>query len=197
MRIRDPGWRQLGSGMEKSRIRAPDKHPGSTTLHSSVAFHFVEICDLRIILKIWGFADSQNFFLGHLWYFVSVQMSQTYKYLKGKAVGCGIPAAVVNTLLVSFLMMESDMSFQLAGCVNDHTTCEESTLENVVLKGWPGRRHSYFLRWFSEKSVECISTIKKSAKIDHHMGCGSEMFIPDLFQPRKVLLSLLYFSEPH
>ncbi len=27
MRIRDPGWRQFGSGMEKSRIR--DKHPGS------------------------------------------------------------------------------------------------------------------------------------------------------------------------
>ncbi len=62
-------------------------------------------------------------------------MSQTYKYLKGKAVGCGIPAAVVDTLLVCFLMMESDMSFQLAGCVNGHTTCEESTLENVVLKG--------------------------------------------------------------
>ncbi len=31
MRIRDPGWRQFGSGMEKSRIR--DKHPGSATLH--------------------------------------------------------------------------------------------------------------------------------------------------------------------
>jgi hypothetical protein len=31
MRIRDPGWRQFGSGMEKSRIRAlPD--PGSATL---------------------------------------------------------------------------------------------------------------------------------------------------------------------
>ncbi len=30
MRIRDPGWRQIGSGMEKSRIR--DKHPGSATL---------------------------------------------------------------------------------------------------------------------------------------------------------------------
>jgi hypothetical protein len=30
MRIRDPGWRQFGSGMEKSRIR--DKHPGSATL---------------------------------------------------------------------------------------------------------------------------------------------------------------------
>ncbi len=26
----DPGWRQFGSGMEKSRIR--DKHPGSATL---------------------------------------------------------------------------------------------------------------------------------------------------------------------
>jgi hypothetical protein len=31
MRIRDPGWRQFGSGMEKSQIR--DKHPGSATLH--------------------------------------------------------------------------------------------------------------------------------------------------------------------
>jgi hypothetical protein len=32
MRIRDPGWRQFGSGIriEKSRIR--DKHPGSATL---------------------------------------------------------------------------------------------------------------------------------------------------------------------
>ncbi len=30
MRIRGPGWRQFGSGMEKSRIR--DKHPGSATL---------------------------------------------------------------------------------------------------------------------------------------------------------------------
>jgi hypothetical protein len=30
MRIRDPGWRQFGSGMEKSRIW--DKHPGSATL---------------------------------------------------------------------------------------------------------------------------------------------------------------------
>jgi hypothetical protein len=30
MRIRHPGWRQFGSGMEKSRIR--DKHPGSATL---------------------------------------------------------------------------------------------------------------------------------------------------------------------
>jgi hypothetical protein len=26
----DPGWRQFGSGMEKSRMR--DKHPGSATL---------------------------------------------------------------------------------------------------------------------------------------------------------------------
>jgi hypothetical protein len=30
MRIRDPGWRQFGSEMEKSRIR--DKHTGSATL---------------------------------------------------------------------------------------------------------------------------------------------------------------------
>ena len=30
----DPGWRQFGSGMEKSRIR--DKHPGSTTLHQRI-----------------------------------------------------------------------------------------------------------------------------------------------------------------
>jgi hypothetical protein len=34
MRIRDPGWRQFGSGMEKSWIR--DKHPGSATLASSI-----------------------------------------------------------------------------------------------------------------------------------------------------------------
>ncbi len=45
MRIRDPGWKQFGSGMEKSRIRIRirdrnpgsesgirDKHPGSATL---------------------------------------------------------------------------------------------------------------------------------------------------------------------
>jgi hypothetical protein len=41
MRIQDPGWKQFGSGMEKSRIRDPDlgsgirirdKHPGSATL---------------------------------------------------------------------------------------------------------------------------------------------------------------------
>jgi hypothetical protein len=30
----DPGWKQFGSGMEKSRIR--DKHPGSATLHESL-----------------------------------------------------------------------------------------------------------------------------------------------------------------
>jgi hypothetical protein len=30
MRIRDPGCKKLGSGMEKIRIR--DKHPGSATL---------------------------------------------------------------------------------------------------------------------------------------------------------------------
>jgi hypothetical protein len=29
----DPGWRQFGSGMEKSRIR--DKHPGSATLRKT------------------------------------------------------------------------------------------------------------------------------------------------------------------
>jgi hypothetical protein len=34
MRIRDPGWRQFGSWMEKSRIR--DKHPGSATLLAAV-----------------------------------------------------------------------------------------------------------------------------------------------------------------
>jgi hypothetical protein len=30
MRIRDPGWKKFGSGMEKIRIRY--KHPGSATL---------------------------------------------------------------------------------------------------------------------------------------------------------------------
>ncbi len=35
MRIRDPGWRQFGSGMEKSRIRDRDKHPGSATLEKT------------------------------------------------------------------------------------------------------------------------------------------------------------------
>jgi hypothetical protein len=34
MRIRDPGWRQFESGMEKSQIR--DKHPGSATLAVSL-----------------------------------------------------------------------------------------------------------------------------------------------------------------
>ncbi len=34
MGIRDPEWRQFGSGMEKSWIR--DKHPGSATLPSKV-----------------------------------------------------------------------------------------------------------------------------------------------------------------
>jgi hypothetical protein len=28
----DPGWRQFGSGMEKSRIRDPGYNPGSATL---------------------------------------------------------------------------------------------------------------------------------------------------------------------
>ncbi len=36
MRIRDPGWRLFGSGMEKSRIR--DKHPGSATLVMTYGF---------------------------------------------------------------------------------------------------------------------------------------------------------------
>jgi hypothetical protein len=34
MRIRNPGWRKFGSGMEKSRIR--DKHPGFAILVKSV-----------------------------------------------------------------------------------------------------------------------------------------------------------------
>jgi hypothetical protein len=38
MRIRDPGWKQLGSGMEKSRIR--DKHPGFATLFKTYIFPF-------------------------------------------------------------------------------------------------------------------------------------------------------------
>jgi hypothetical protein len=47
MRIRDPGWKQFGYGMEKSRIRDPDpesgsgirirdKHPGSATLPTNL-----------------------------------------------------------------------------------------------------------------------------------------------------------------
>ncbi len=32
MRIRDPGWKKFGLGMEKSRIRDRKKHPGSATL---------------------------------------------------------------------------------------------------------------------------------------------------------------------
>jgi hypothetical protein len=41
MRIRDPGWRQLGSGIEKSRIR--DKHPGSATLLVPVGSDFLGV----------------------------------------------------------------------------------------------------------------------------------------------------------
>jgi hypothetical protein len=47
MRIRDPGWRQFGSGMEKSRIR--DKHPGSATLQSMVQKDCVEDPDTQAI----------------------------------------------------------------------------------------------------------------------------------------------------
>ncbi len=47
MRIRDPGWKHFGSGMEKSQIRDPDpesgsgirirdKHPGSATLPTNL-----------------------------------------------------------------------------------------------------------------------------------------------------------------
>jgi hypothetical protein len=32
MPIRDPGWKKFGSGMEKTRSRIRDKHPGSATL---------------------------------------------------------------------------------------------------------------------------------------------------------------------
>jgi hypothetical protein len=32
VRIRDPGWKKVGSGMEKSWIR--DKHPGIATLRT-------------------------------------------------------------------------------------------------------------------------------------------------------------------
>jgi hypothetical protein len=32
MRIRDPGWKTYGSGMEKSRIRDREKYAGSATL---------------------------------------------------------------------------------------------------------------------------------------------------------------------
>jgi hypothetical protein len=28
----DPGWKKIGTGMEKSRIRDREKHPGSATL---------------------------------------------------------------------------------------------------------------------------------------------------------------------
>jgi hypothetical protein len=44
MRIRDPGWRQLGSGMEKSPIR--DKHPGSAALtYGNTFFNSIEYVD--------------------------------------------------------------------------------------------------------------------------------------------------------
>jgi hypothetical protein len=39
MRIRDLGWRQFVSGMEKSRIR--NKHPGSATLLNRIIFHAI------------------------------------------------------------------------------------------------------------------------------------------------------------
>jgi hypothetical protein len=35
MRIRDPGWRQFGSGMKKVGSGIRDKHPGSATLQES------------------------------------------------------------------------------------------------------------------------------------------------------------------
>jgi hypothetical protein len=37
----DPGWRQFGSGMKKSRIR--EKHPGSATLGSSLVLMRIRI----------------------------------------------------------------------------------------------------------------------------------------------------------
>jgi hypothetical protein len=48
MRIRDPGWRQFGSGMEKSRIRY--KHPGSATLLNRST---VEIINYGIFSSHW------------------------------------------------------------------------------------------------------------------------------------------------
>jgi hypothetical protein len=56
MRIRDPGWRQFGSGMEKSRSGIRDNHPGSATLHIS------KIKSPKEVTKQWdtgnqGFSD--------------------------------------------------------------------------------------------------------------------------------------------
>ena len=49
MRTRDPGWRQFGSGMEKSRIR--DKHPGSATLHWFTSGPIAEMECFLVIMK--------------------------------------------------------------------------------------------------------------------------------------------------
>jgi hypothetical protein len=39
MRIRDPGWKKFGSGIEKIRIR--DKHLGSATLGTGIPYMFI------------------------------------------------------------------------------------------------------------------------------------------------------------
>jgi hypothetical protein len=51
MRIRDPGWRQFGSGMEKSRIR--DKHPGSAALKSTIMYYLYLCLEPGRVLPGW------------------------------------------------------------------------------------------------------------------------------------------------
>jgi hypothetical protein len=60
MRIRDPGWRQFGSEMQKSRIR--DKHPGSATLpktYGSYGSEFGKI-NLNFPEKKAGLGSNKN-----------------------------------------------------------------------------------------------------------------------------------------
>ncbi len=50
LRIRDPGWRQFGSGMGKSRIR--DKHPGSATLWFYFKLHGLKFLESSLLIRL-------------------------------------------------------------------------------------------------------------------------------------------------
>jgi hypothetical protein len=57
MRIRDPGWRLFGSGMEKSRIR--DKHPGCATLGMSYYYRTGSTYRTKQ-LRMWHFYPAKH-----------------------------------------------------------------------------------------------------------------------------------------